>query len=137
MVQDRSIVPCLRLTKGLIFSWISSNILRRSILTRQVLKQKFELSVSESDNLTHDFYEYEQGQANIIAKLSLRNHFSFWKSIGCYDYILDTINSIAMRISLKLILVFQRCLLTCLRSKIKHFFLPLDAETVSGLTTYG
>jgi hypothetical protein len=39
---------------------------------------------------------------------------------------LFVINSIAMRISL----------LTCLRSKIKHFFLPLDAETVSGLTTY-
>ena len=50
-----------------------------------------ELSVSESDNLTHDFYEYEQGQANTIVKDRIRNHFSFWKSIGCYDYILDTI----------------------------------------------
>ena len=29
---------------------------------------KLELSVNESDNLTHDYYEYEQGQANVIVK---------------------------------------------------------------------
>jgi hypothetical protein len=59
---------------------------------------KLELSVNESDNLTHDYYEYEQGQANIIVKDRLKNHYSFWKSIGCYDYILDTIlNGYAIR----------------------------------------
>ena len=52
---------------------------------------KLELSVKESDNLTHDYDEYEQGQANITVKDRLTNHYSFWKSIGCYDYILDTI----------------------------------------------
>jgi len=52
---------------------------------------KLELSVNESDNLTHDYYEYELGQANIIVKDRLKKHYSFWKSIGCYDYILDTI----------------------------------------------
>ncbi|CAG2220339.1 unnamed protein product [Mytilus edulis] len=45
----------------------------------------------ESDNLTTDYYEYEQGQANIIVKDRLKNHYLFWKSIGCYEFILDTI----------------------------------------------
>jgi len=61
-----------------------------SLITTDI-DTKLELSVNESDNLTHDYYEYEQGQANIIAKDRLKNDYSFWKSIGCYDYILDTI----------------------------------------------
>ena len=61
-----------------------------SLITTDIAT-KLELSVNESDNLTHDYYEYEQGQANIIVKDRLKNHYSFWKSIGCYDYILDTI----------------------------------------------
>ncbi|VDI13306.1 Hypothetical predicted protein [Mytilus galloprovincialis] len=48
-------------------------------------------SISDSDNLTNDYYEYEQGQAHIIVKDRLKSHYSFWKNIGCYDYILDTI----------------------------------------------
>jgi len=60
-------------------------------LMTTVIDTKLELSVNESDNLTRDYYEYEQGQANIIVKDRLQNHYSFWKSIGCYDYILDTI----------------------------------------------
>ncbi|CAG2242226.1 unnamed protein product [Mytilus edulis] len=48
-------------------------------------------SISDSDNLTNDYYEYEQGQAHIIVKDRLKSHYSFWKDIGCYDYILDTI----------------------------------------------
>ncbi|VDI17095.1 Hypothetical predicted protein [Mytilus galloprovincialis] len=45
----------------------------------------------ESDNLTTDYYEYEQGQANIIVKDRLKKHYLFWKSIGCCEFILDTI----------------------------------------------
>jgi hypothetical protein len=41
--------------------------------------------------LTHDYYEYEQGQADIIVKSRLKKHYNFWKNIGCYDYILNTI----------------------------------------------
>jgi hypothetical protein len=80
-----------------------------SLITTDI-DTKLELSLNESDILTHNYYEYEQGQANIIDKDRLKNHYSFWESIGCYDYILDT---------------------------IKRFFLLLDVETVSGLTTYG
>ncbi|CAC5360698.1 unnamed protein product [Mytilus coruscus] len=49
------------------------------------------ISNIESGNLTTDYYEYEQGQANIIVKDRLKNHYLFWKSIVCYDFILDTI----------------------------------------------
>ena len=63
---------------------------KHSLITTDI-DTKFELSVNESDNLTHDYYEYEQGQANIIDKDKLKDYYSFWKSIGCYDYILDTI----------------------------------------------
>jgi hypothetical protein len=61
-----------------------------SLITTDI-DTKLELSLNESDILTHNYYEYEQGQANIIDKDRLKNHFSFWESIGCYDYILDTI----------------------------------------------
>ena len=57
---------------------------KNSLITSDI-NTKLELSVYESDNLTHDYFEYEQGQANIIAKDKLTNHYSFWKSIGCYD----------------------------------------------------
>ena len=41
--------------------------------------------------LTDDYHEYEQGQAQIIVKARLKTHFDFLKSIGTYEYILDTI----------------------------------------------
>jgi hypothetical protein len=49
------------------------------------------LDFGEISNLTHEYYEYEQGQADIIVKSRLKKHYNFWKNIGCYDYILDTI----------------------------------------------
>ena len=61
-----------------------------SLITTDI-DTKLELFINESDNLTHDYYEYNQGHANIIVKDRLKNLYSFWKSIGCYDYILDTI----------------------------------------------
>ena len=61
-----------------------------SLITTDI-DTKLELFIYELDNLTHDYYEYKQGHANIIVKDKLKNHYSFWKSIGCYDYILDTI----------------------------------------------
>ncbi|CAG2242110.1 unnamed protein product [Mytilus edulis] len=36
-------------------------------------------SISDSDNLTNDYYEYEQGQAHIIVKDRLKSHYSFGK----------------------------------------------------------
>ena len=49
------------------------------------------LDFGEISNLTHEYYEYEQGQADIIVKSRLKKHYNFWKNIDCYDYILDTI----------------------------------------------
>lgn len=43
----------------------------------------------------------------------------------------------AMRISLNITLIFQRPLLTCLRSQMKHLILLLDAETGNGFTISG
>ena len=40
---------------------------------------------------TDDYHEYEQEQAQIIFKGRLKTHLDFWKSIGTYEYILDTI----------------------------------------------
>ena len=49
------------------------------------------LDFGKISNLTHDYYEYEQGQADIIVKSRLKKHYNFWKNIGCYDYILHYI----------------------------------------------
>ena len=49
------------------------------------------LDFGEISNLTHEYYEYEQGQADIIVKSRLKKHYNFWKNIGCYDYILHYI----------------------------------------------
>ena len=41
--------------------------------------------------MTHDYYEYEQGQKDIFVKGRLRKKFEFWKNIGASKFILDTI----------------------------------------------
>ncbi|CAG2193676.1 unnamed protein product [Mytilus edulis] len=48
-------------------------------------------SQSSAHYLTHDYFEYEQGQAKIVVKGRLKRHIDFWYSIGCYDFIIDTI----------------------------------------------
>jgi hypothetical protein len=63
---------------------------KNSLITTDI-DTKLEFVINESDNLTHDYYEYKQGHANIIVKDRLKIHYSFGKSIGCFDYILDTI----------------------------------------------
>ena len=45
------------------------------------------------ETLTDDYFEYEQGQAEIIVKGRLRKSLSFWEGIGAYDYVLDTIRN--------------------------------------------
>jgi hypothetical protein len=40
------------------------------------------LDFGEISNLTHEYYEYEQGQADIIVKNRLKKHYNFWKNIG-------------------------------------------------------
>lgn len=42
---------------------------------------------------THEFYEYEQGQKNIIVKGRLKKNVEFWKSIGASDFIVDVIEN--------------------------------------------
>jgi hypothetical protein len=41
--------------------------------------------------LAHDYFEYEQGHANIIVKGKLKSNIQFWINIGAYDFIIDTI----------------------------------------------
>ena len=43
--------------------------------------------------LTNNFYEYEQGQADIIVKDRLKSNIQFWRDIGANSYILDTIEN--------------------------------------------
>lgn len=59
----------------------------------EFIKDKYDIfDDNHSDiKLTDDYFEYEQGQANIIVKGRLKTHANFWRSIGCYDFILDTI----------------------------------------------
>ena len=45
------------------------------------------------ETLTDDYFEYEQGQAEIIVKGRFRKSLSFWEGIGAYDYVLDTIRN--------------------------------------------
>ena len=42
---------------------------------------------------THEFYEYEQGQKNILVKGRLKKHLSFWRNIGANAFILDVIEN--------------------------------------------
>ena len=37
------------------------------------------------------FFEYEQGQKDIIVKHKLRDHIDFWESINPNDFMIDTI----------------------------------------------
>ena len=45
----------------------------------------------DCDRFTQDYFEYEQGQKDIIVKNRLRNHIDFWRKIGTNQFILDTI----------------------------------------------
>ena len=45
----------------------------------------------DNDRFTENYFEYEQGQKDIIVKNRLRNHIAFWKDIGATQFILDTI----------------------------------------------
>ena len=39
------------------------------------------------------YFEYEEGQREIIVKSRLKNHIQFWKDIQAYDYILNVIQN--------------------------------------------
>lgn len=45
----------------------------------------------DHDRFTEDYFEYEQGQKDIIVKNRLRTHINFWREIGANQFILDTI----------------------------------------------
>ena len=44
-------------------------------------------------NLTQNYYEYEQGTADIIVKGRLFDSYDFWKEINAYPFILDVIKN--------------------------------------------
>ena len=53
---------------------------------------KLELSVNESDNLlSMSITNMNKARLTSLLRTDKTNHYHFWKSIGCYDYILDTI----------------------------------------------
>ena len=58
---------------------------------------KDEYNSNDSSNLndifTNDYYEYEQGGANIIVKGRLKDNIQFWIDIGAYDFVIDTIKN--------------------------------------------
>jgi hypothetical protein len=47
-----------------------------------ILKEEY-----DSQRFTHDFFEYEQGQKQIIVRGRLKQHLDFWKNIGANDFI--------------------------------------------------
>ena len=47
--------------------------------------------ISDEQLFTNDYFEYEQGAADILVKNRLKDHVNFWKQIGAYDFILDVI----------------------------------------------
>ena len=65
--------------------------------TEFVKDKYFVDNVENSDNsdhieiFTHDYFEYEQGHANIIVKGRLKSNIQFWIDIGVFDFIIDTI----------------------------------------------
>ena len=44
-----------------------------------------------SDELTHDYYEYEQNETEIVVRRRLKGSTLFWQSIHTSDLILDCI----------------------------------------------
>ena len=42
-------------------------------------------------NMRSDFYEYEQGDCDILVRGRLKNCISFWRNIGASDFVLNTI----------------------------------------------
>ena len=61
---------------------------------------------------THEYYEYEQGQKNIIVRGRLKKHLPFWRSIGSSDFVLDTIEH-----GYKIPLFSQPCKTYCKNNK--------------------
>ena len=61
---------------------------------------------------THEYYEYEQGQKNIIVRGGLKKHLPFWRSIGSRDFVLDTIEH-----GYKIPLLSQPCKTYCKNNK--------------------
>ena len=65
--------------------------------TEFVKDEYFVYNVENSDNsdhiekFTHDYFEYEQGHANIIVKGRLKSNMQFWIDKGAYDFIINTI----------------------------------------------
>lgn len=59
-----------------------------SSISEDFIKDEYDYS-----RFTHDFYEYEQGQKNILVKGRLKKHVSFWRSIGSSEYVLDVIEN--------------------------------------------
>ena len=44
----------------------------------------------DSELVTHDYYEYEQGQKHILVNGRLKRNMNFWRDIGASDFILHS-----------------------------------------------
>jgi hypothetical protein len=47
--------------------------------------------ISSSERFTHNYFEYEEGQKEIIVKDRLKRNIDFWREIGANSFVLDTI----------------------------------------------
>jgi hypothetical protein len=47
----------------------------------------------DHSRFTENFFEYEQGQKDIIVRNRLKSHIQFWCDIGANPFILDTIKN--------------------------------------------
>ena len=55
-------------------------------VNQDFLKDEYDYS-----RFTHNFYDHEQGQKQILVKGRLKKHLSFWRSIGSSEFVLDVI----------------------------------------------
>ncbi|MCG8032477.1 MAG: hypothetical protein JAZ03_09910, partial [Candidatus Thiodiazotropha taylori] len=59
-----------------------------SSITQDFLKDEYDFT-----RFTHNFYDYEQGQKEILVKGRLKKHLSFWRNIGSSEFVLDVIEN--------------------------------------------
>ena len=70
-----------------------SRQLAAQLSSEGIIHEQDQDSFKDEYFLTNNFYEYEQGQADIIVKDRLKSNIQFWRDIGANSYILDTIEN--------------------------------------------
>ena len=89
--------PAAHLRTGEISVHSSPGLQQRSQRQSEELKDEYFDELNnfhyECNELTDNYHEYEQGQGQIIVKGRLKSRIAYWKEIGAYDFILDTIEN--------------------------------------------